>query len=72
MVDFHAELRLSNKFWFSCENKKKLPSFLDYNPDVADVILLYGKKNMGDLKFLEVMFLYFHYEVIPNLLQLIN
>ena len=68
MVEFRAEFRVSNKFRFPCENKKKLPSFIDYNPDVADVILLYGKKNMGDLKCLEVMFLYFHYEIIPNLL----
>ena len=56
MVDWHAEFRVSNKFKFTCENKKKLPLFLDYYQDVADALLLYGKKNMVYPNLLEGMF----------------
>ena len=72
VVDCHAEFRVSNKFKFPCENKKKLPPFLDSNRDVADVIMLHDKKTMGYPNFLEVMFHCFHDKVISNLLKLMN
>ena len=72
VVNWHAEFRVSNKLNFPCENKKKIPFFLDYNQDVSDELLLYDKKTMGCPKFLEGMFRYFHNKVIPNLLKLTN
>ena len=72
MVDWHTEFRVSNKFKFPCENKKKLPLFLYSNPYVSDELLLYGKKTMGYPNFLEVMFHYFRDKFIPNLLKLMN
>ena len=45
---------------------------MDSNQDVVDVLMLYGKKTMGDPNFLEVMFHYFHDKVIHNLLKLMN
>ena len=46
--------------------------FLYSNQDVADAILLYGKKTMGDTNFLGSMFHYFHDRIIPNLMKLVN
>ena len=46
MVNWHAEFRVSNKFKFPCENRKKIPPFMDSNQDVADTLLMYGKNNM--------------------------
>ena len=56
VIDLYAELRVSNKFKFPCENRKKIPLFLDYNQDVSDELLLYGKKTMGYTNFLDAMF----------------
>ena len=61
-----------NKFKFPCENKNKIPPFMDTNQDVVDAILMYGKKNMVYSNFLEVMFYYFQDNVITNLLKLMS
>ena len=72
MVDWHAESIVSNKFKFPCENRKTLRPLLDSNQDVADALLLYGNKNMGNPNFLEVMFHYFCDKIITNLLKLMK
>ena len=53
VVDWHAEFRVSNKFKFPCENKKKLPPFMDSNQYAEDALLLYVNKTMGNPKLLE-------------------
>ena len=72
VVDWHTEFRVSNKFKLPFENKKKLPPFMDSNPDIAYGLLIYGKNTMVYPNFLEIMFHYFHDKVIPNLLKLMN
>ena len=72
VVDWHAESIVSNKFKFPCENRKTLRPLLDSNQDVADALLLYGNKNMGNPNFLEVMFHYFCDKIITNLLKLMK
>ena len=72
VVYWHAEFRVSYKFKFPCENKKKISPFLDSNQDVADALLLYRKKTVGCPNFLEGMFHCFRDKVVPNLLKLMN
>ena len=69
---WHVEFMVSNKCKFPCEKKKKLPPFMDYNQDVADELLMHGKKTMGHPNFLEGIFHYFRDKVVPSLLKLIK
>ena len=57
---------------FHAKNKKKIPPFIDYSPDLLDALLLCSKNNMGYPNLLDWMSHYFHDKVIPNLLKLVN
>ena len=61
VVDWHAEFRVSNKFKFPYEKKKK-----------SDALLLNGKKTTGYPNLLEGILDYFRNKVIPNLLKLMK
>ena len=45
---------------------------MDSNQDIADALLLYGKKTMGNPNLLEEIFHDFHYKVLSNLLKFMN
>ena len=72
VVDCNAGFRVSYKFKFPCENKKKSPPFMGSNKYLADALMLYGKKTIGYPNFLEGMFHCFRNNIIPNLLKLMN